>query len=554
MINQRQSTTIQEHYRILSLFSFYGGIAFVGWGLLASYLEQISFEIWPLRIGIGVVFLMTGLLIKRRKWSLTFTEWWIAGWGLTAAAYAFYISAKHGLHPAWVTGTGLIIIGVLNFLTYLPQTLTFAVFSMILAFSTFLAPTGTMNTNPWTIVLNFGTAIFLGGFASYLRNNFLRRLTLMESNQEVIWTTLKDGIVMHGPDGKIVALNPAAPKILGLSEDQIMGLSNVDPIWQTFHVDGKPCPHEEHPSAVAQRTGKTIYDFPLKLVKVDKSIVWLSITAVPRFDGQNSEPSAVVVSIRDVTAQKSKDDLIQQQQHSLAIAGRLSSLGEMASGIAHEINNPLAVISGKADLIKRMLQKDNIAKPEIEAGVDVIKRTTMRIARIVASMKSLSRQTDHDSFSYNELKTIVLDVLAVSQDRIRNKSIELDIEDIPETRIECHAGQIGQALLNMLNNAVDAIEPLDDKWIRMGFSTTDKELMISITDSGSGIPDELREKVLQPFFTTKEVGKGTGLGLSLVQSIADHHGGRLKIDGQNKNTSFVLTLPLVQKKTVLKAS
>lgn len=554
MRSLRQSTTIQEHYRILSLFCFYGGAAFIVWAVLASAFENISFEIWPLRIGIGVVFMTTGLFVKKRKWSLSFTEWWIAGWGLIASVYAFYISIKHGLHPAWVTGTGLIIIGVLNFLTYLPQTLTFASISLLLSFSTFFAPAGTVNTNPWTIVLNFGTAIFLGGFASYLRNNFLRRLILMESNHEIIWTTLKDGIVMHAPDGRILELNPAAPKILGLSEDQIMGRANIDPIWQTFHVDGTPCPPEEHPSAVAQKTGKTIYDFPLKLVKVDRSIAWLSITAVPRFEAHNTEPSAVVVSIRDVTVQKSKDELIQKQQHSLAIAGRLSSLGEMASGIAHEINNPLAVITGKSDLIKRMLQKEPLPKEDIEIGIDVIKRTAMRIARIVKSMRSLSRQTDHDSFSHNDLKTIVLDVLAVSQDRIRNMGIELDIEDIPETRIECHAGQIGQALLNMLNNAVDAIEPLEDKWIRLGFSVVGKELKISITDSGAGIPTELREKILQPFFTTKEVGKGTGLGLSLVQSIAEHHGGRLKIDDLSQNTSFVLTLPLVQNKQVLKAS
>jgi PAS domain S-box-containing protein len=555
MINSfKKNSTILEHYRMLSMFSIYGGIAFALWGVVATFLEQINFEIWPIRFGIGAVFFVTGFLIRQHKWSLSFTEWWLAGWGLLAAGYAFFVSFKHGLHPAWVTGTGLIIIAVLNFLTFAPQTIAFSAISLGLAFTSFLAPAGTINTNPWTIVLNFGTAIFLGSFASYLRNNFLQRLTLMESNQEIIWTTLKDGIVLHAPDGRILALNPAAPKILGLSEDQIMGRSNIDPIWQTYHVDGRPCPPEEHPSAVAQRTGKTIYDFPLKLVKVDKSIAWLSITAVPRFEDHSTEPSAVVVSIRDVTAQKSKDDLIQQQQHSLAIAGRLSSLGEMASGIAHEINNPLAVIAGKADLINRMLTKDPLPKENIAACIDIIKRTTMRIARIVTSMKSLSRQNDHDSFSLNDLKTIVLDVLAVSQDRIRNKGIELDIEDIPETRIECHAGQIGQALLNILNNSVDAVERLEDRWIRIGFNVTGKEISISITDSGAGIPIELREKILQPFFTTKEIGKGTGLGLSLVQSIAHKHGGWLQLDEQNKNTSFVLTLPLVQNKSVLKAS
>ncbi len=542
-----KDTVIEEHSRILSWFTFLGGVAFIFWSVVASYFEKVHFEIWPIRIGIGLALILTGSLFIRRGVSLSLTEWWITIWGLVASAYVFFVSLQHGLHPAWVTGCALVIIGILNYLTYLPQAIVFAGGSFLLSFTTFLAPLGTVNTNPWTIVLNFATAVFLGGLASYLRNSKLRRLIEMASVQDTIWTTLQDGVIMHGTDGKILALNPSAPKILGLSSDQILGRSNIDPIWKTYHIDGQPCLPEDHPSAIAQARGVIVSDFPMKLVKADGSISWLSITAVPRFETDQERPVAVIVSIKDVTAQRVQSEMIQKQQQSLEVAGRLSSLGEMAAGIAHEINNPLAVITMRSETLKYLIKRTPIPSTEIGASLDVIIKTTFKIAGIVKSMKNLSRQSQQDGFRFEELQTIISDVLTVSRDRIHHQGIELKVDEIPKMRFECHPGQIAQALLNLLNNAVDAIENQESPWIKISFVTKESEIAISVTDSGFGIPLDIRNKIFQPFFTTKVIGKGTGLGLSLVQSIAEHHNGKLSLEEGSQHTCFSLIIPLAQK-------
>src|SRR5262249_54178985 len=129
-------------------------------------------------------------------------------------------------------------------------------------------------------------------------------------------------------------------------------------------------------------------------------------------------------------------------------------------------------------------------------------------------------------------------------ERLRRNSIQLKIQHgSPNLKIECRSTEISQVLLNLLNNALDAVQPLDQKWISIDVADAGNDVEIAVTDSGPGIPAHLRDKIAQPFFTTKEIGKGTGLGLSISRGIAEAHHGGLFLDPVCANTRFIVCLP-----------
>ena len=129
-------------------------------------------------------------------------------------------------------------------------------------------------------------------------------------------------------------------------------------------------------------------------------------------------------------------------------------------------------------------------------------------------------------------------------ERLRQNSVELRVPPVEKSlRIDCRPTEISQVLLNLLNNAVDAVQPLAEKWVELKVRNAGNEIEISVTDSGAGIPEKIRDKMGQPFFTTKVVGHGTGLGLSISKGIVEAHGGRLSLDAECEHTRFVVMLP-----------
>jgi C4-dicarboxylate-specific signal transduction histidine kinase len=227
----------------------------------------------------------------------------------------------------------------------------------------------------------------------------------------------------------------------------------------------------------------------------------------------------------------------------------MASLGEMAGGIAHEINNPLSIILGYASKISRQLSKPIPEIDSLISDIEKIKETTKRISKIINGLKTFSRSGENDMFLDVSVKTIIEDSLGLCQEKFKLFGVDIILEEIPDLFFECRATQISQILVNLFNNAFDAISVLSTKWIRIEIiELTDHRLQIAVTDSGGGISEANVAKIMQPFFTTKEVGKGTGLGLSISLGIAQDHGGILKIDSSSKNTRFVLELPLKQKK------
>ncbi|GEM_PF-2251994 len=257
----------------------------------------------------------------------------------------------------------------------------------------------------------------------------------------------------------------------------------------------------------------------------------------------------VAFTIVSFFAETARIKMIDEKTDALEAANRasnLASLGEMAGGIAHEINNPLMIISGSSMVIEKALKKEDLDKEKILKHLETIKKTTKRAATIIKGLKTLARDGVYDAAENVSIKEVLDDVLSFMEAKLRHGDINLLLDTtniLFDKKFPLFRVQFSQVVLNLLTNSFDAISELKDKWINIEMQEEHGEITLRITDSGPGIPNEILDKIFTPFFTTKPIGKGTGLGLPLCYSIMGKCGGELKYDKEKKNTCFALRLP-----------
>ena len=239
-----------------------------------------------------------------------------------------------------------------------------------------------------------------------------------------------------------------------------------------------------------------------------------------------------------------KEKLIKEQEKKIQSIEKLSSLGVMASGIAHEVNNPLAIISlATQHLNKYINEPEKSSIKNLSMLVNKIQRNVTRIENLIKALKIFSRQETKHTLQPSKLEKIIEDAIEQIKPRLEMQKIKFNYHnDNKDLYVEAVPALLTQVIVNMLNNSVDAVEEIKQPEISLKVIQVDKNIKIEIEDNGHGIPKDIQDKILEPFFTTKEVGKGTGLGLSLSKSIMDIHGGTLELDNESEKTRFVINL------------
>jgi signal transduction histidine kinase len=233
-----------------------------------------------------------------------------------------------------------------------------------------------------------------------------------------------------------------------------------------------------------------------------------------------------------------------QRIAAMAHASKMATLGQIVAGVAHEINNPVSTISLISTILKRSAASGVVTVELVDTQAARLQSCTQRISTIVAELKGFSRDTARDKFKAESLRRIVSETLDLCSVGFDAKRIELVCDDVPaDWLVDCRSSQLSQVLLNLLGNAQDAALEGQQQWVRLEVSESEKWYEIRVSDSGRGVPQEIRDKIMTPFFTTKPPGKGTGLGLSISANIMVDHGGELYLDEKVAQTCFAMRLP-----------
>ncbi|MCB0422069.1 MAG: PAS domain-containing protein [Bdellovibrionales bacterium] len=264
--------------------------------------------------------------------------------------------------------------------------------------------------------------------------------------------------------------------------------------------------------------------------------------------GQKVELSGGLVEkldgfIIDMTEKVEYEQRMLNERSKSIQASKLATLGEMAAGVAHEINNPLAVISGSANILPRHIQLGelNLAYDRIEK----INRSVQRIAKIISGLQNFSRSSEHQKRSLCNLEDIITESISIAEIALNRQKVKITTDLDVKTPIYCDPLEIEQVLVNLINNAKDAMEGKQDRWLHIKAYEENQQIRIEVSDSGAGVSSEHVQEIFHPFFTTKPLGKGTGLGLSISLGIIKSHGGELVYVPERAHTTFLISFQKV---------
>lgn len=361
-----------------------------------------------------------------------------------------------------------------------------------------------------------------------------------------LYESVQAGIIVQRADGTVAHCNRIACEIFGMTQDAIISRTSLDPGWQMITEDGTPVPGEDHPSMVTIRTGKAVRGEVRGLFAGDPQRTrWLLINTEPRFKGDSEEVDEVIITFQDITEQKRAQQRAEQRQAELLHVSRLSTLGEMASGFAHELNQPLSAIMSYGSASLRSVRTAEFDVDRLAANLGHIVAQSGRAGEIIRRIRAFAqrRPLQLGPLDLNGAVREAIDLLGTT---IRHKGVELTVdlsEDLPPVLGD--SIQIEQVLLNLMRNAIEAMEAVAPPRRRLAlrsFAPSNDAIRVTVSDTGPGMSEETAASVFNAFFTTKE--NGLGIGLSISRSIIESHRGQLWVTSSpGEGCTFTFTLP-----------
>jgi PAS domain S-box-containing protein len=378
-------------------------------------------------------------------------------------------------------------------------------------------------------------------------------LRLREQLFRHIISSLGIGVVLLDAKNQILVCNSAAHELLGLSEEEFLRRTPVDPAWDVVREDGSMCPVEDLPFARAIRDRAPVLGEVYGVLRTDTSErVWLLIDVVPRMD-EHGDVAEVIASFRDVTEERNARRALELSEEQLRHSQKIEAVGRLAGGVAHDFNNLLTVILGYADLmISRMADDD-----PLRAEAEEIRRSAQRAGSLTRQLLAFSRKQVHAP-RVLDLGRLIDELLPMLR-RLIGEDISLSVKRVPATLIvRADAALLEQVVVNLVINGRDAMADGGRMSIELGALeleapesaawgvTPGEYVRLAVTDGGHGMDELTLARVFEPFFTTKERERGTGLGLSTVFGIVRQSGGGIRAHSTpGQGSTFEFLLPAV---------
>jgi PAS domain S-box-containing protein len=341
-------------------------------------------------------------------------------------------------------------------------------------------------------------------------------LSKSEKKFRHLFSASKDMVFFCDTEHHLLDINESGLKMLGYTGDDAKSLDLTNIFTQTADV--------ENYYRLIVKNG-FIQDQEIEFKKKDGSVIYVLLSATAVYDDYGELVGCEAIA-KDLTRVKT-------MMEQLVSSEKMASVGQMAAGVAHEINTPLGIILGYAQLMKDDFEEGS----EVYQNLEVIERQTKASRKIVADLLKFSRQTGSVRENLN-LNEVLADVLAVTEHNLNMDHIEGNLEldgNLPE--VVGDAEKLRQVFVNLVNNAHHAMEEQGGGHITLG-TTIDRQgghVIAWVRDTGHGIPEDVKARIFDPFFTTKPVGKGTGLGLSVSYGIIQDHGGTIEIESPVKD-------------------